>query len=138
MLWECTVTTRPSDRTHKPIVTRTVYQSTTVANSTNNYKMHLQATYSRGPKRFTFCLRRTVQKRSVLFPLYGQQFLGTLFVRSENGYEYGKSTVAKRKRFWLNERPFVSPRAAAVSLWRENDQFKTTMTYRTVPKSLRC
>ena len=70
-------------------------------------------------KRFTFRLRRTLEKRSVPFPLYGQPFRGTLFVRSQNGYEYGKSTVAKRKRngsLWLNEHPFVSPRAAAVSL----------------------
>ena len=57
-------------------------------------------TYSR--KKFTFRLRRTVEKRSVPFPLYSQPFLGTLFVRSENGHEYGKSTVAKRKRNGLN------------------------------------
>ena len=72
-------------------------------------------TYSRGQKIFMFRLRRTVEKRSVPFLLYGQPFL---FVQSENGYKYGKSTVAKRKRngrFWLNECPFVSPRAAAVS-----------------------
>ena len=48
--------------------------------------------YSRGPKKFTFRLCRTVEKRSVPFPLYGQPFLGTLFVRSENGYEYGRET----------------------------------------------
>ena len=51
--------------------------------------------YSRGQKKFTFRLRRTVEKRSVPFPLYGQPFRGT---RSENGQLYGKSTVAKRKR----------------------------------------
>ena len=49
-------------------------------------------------KKFTFRLRRTVEKRSVPFPLYGQPFRGTLFARSENGQQYGKSTVAKRKR----------------------------------------
>ena len=50
--------------------------------------------YSRGQKK---SLRRTVEKRSVPFPLYGQPFLGTLFVRSENGHECGKRTVVKRK-----------------------------------------
>ena len=47
-----------------------------------------RGTYSRG----VFCLCRTVEKRSVPFPFYGQPF------QSENGYEYDKSTVAKRKR----------------------------------------
>ena len=40
-------------------------------------------------KRFTFRLRRTVEKRSVPFPLYGQPFRGTLFALSENGQLYG-------------------------------------------------
>ena len=46
-------------------------------------------------KKFTFRLRRTVEKRSVPFPLYGQLFRGTLFARSENGQLY---TVKVRSR----------------------------------------
>ena len=41
--------------------------------------------------------KKSLEKHSVPFPLYGQLFLGTLFARSENGQLYGKSTVAKRK-----------------------------------------
>ena len=38
-----------------------------------------------GAKKVSVSLRRTVENRSVPFPLYDQPFLGTLFVRSENG-----------------------------------------------------
>ena len=93
-----------------------------------------------GAKKVYVSLRRTVEKRSVPFPLYGQPFLGTLFVRSENGYEYGKSTVAKRKRngsLWLNERP-LSVRGRRRSVYDEKTassrRRRSAMTYRTVPK----
>ena len=93
-----------------------------------------------GAKKVYVSLRRTVEKRSVPFPLYGQPFRGTLFVRSENGHEYGKSTVAKRKRngsLWLNERP-LSVRGRRRSVYDEKTassrRRRSAMTYRTVPK----
>ena len=88
--------------------------------------------YSRGQKRFMFRLRRTVEKRFVPFPLYGQPFLGTLFVPSANGREYGKSMVAKRKRNGhgtAKRTSVISQKAAAVSLRRR----RPAITYRSVP-----
>ena len=75
--------------------------------------------YSRGQKRFTFHLRRIVEKHSVPFPLYGQPFLGTLFVRSENSHKYGKKYGRKtenERKVLAKRMSVISSRAAAVSL----------------------
>ena len=83
--------------------------------------------YSRGQKKFTFRLRRTVEKRSV-------PFLGTLFARSKNGQLYGK----RKRKFLANRTTVISPRAARRSVYDEKTtssrRRRSAMTYRTVPK----
>ena len=66
--------------------------------------------HSWGQKRFTFSLRRTVEKCSVPFPLYG------LGMRSAYGHDYGCVGMVMEQTFLFKRTFAISPRATAVSL----------------------